>query len=1267
MKNASIQQPTALDDMDDRPMWSISTILKQKAASCWIVALSMMLGIGCNPKDIAISTEQIALKNRSVALLENGAGKGNDLDGKQLAEAAKGFVKLSKAFPNDPLGPKNLFITLLSRLQKTDQVQVPEVYASICKDIEATLASLRRLTPNLPDADFLEARYYLVLLEREMAIRSMRKAAKNENATEDILYQLAQLLFFDFESDSKVETRSLLERGTQLSPNNILLSIDYLKALALNEDAHFLTEMNRTRDLLRPILARTTSKIPALLDGAVADAEKSNWSRVLRQVSSLRNVSAPEVAFQNDLNVLEPHELEYVQLNFLASSSQAPSRGVSASKQRFELNTKFDVVDLKSKGSAIATEDFDLDSRMDLVVASGKQVEVWAWPLQPDTNTASGSSMKLMQAEIDIECTGLVLADLDKDYQFRKDQFPISALPTTAAPDAVPNPKAMLVDTDIDVVAYGEGGVRLLRNDLDKETGKRSLTAVSLSDEMRALRGVRAIASIDFDHDSDLDLIISSETGISLWSNRGDWTFGDYTAYSSLPPATTRVDSILALDLDRNVLNDFLLGTESLDHPVLLTNNLHGRYQVRDQDWNGKLAGASRATEVIDVNQDACWDILSCGKQGTRVTIMKSLRRRSWLPESTVELSRKPALGLLVTDVDNDGYSDTVVWGSSGLELFRGADDGKLIQDVAALQFDQDVLSTVAVDVDEDGDDDLICLGRDGQLHFFENRGGNDNQHLELVVRADEDGQQFPRQRCNMHGVGSLIELKSNGLYQAKIVRGTRTRFGLAQKTNADILRVLWTNGIPNNVLNVSNRSTVFDQQNLGGSCPYLYAWNGKEFEFCTDCLWAAPIGLQFAQGVAAPTREWEYLKLDGRNIAPRNGRYLLQVTEELWEAAYFDSIELMAIDHPKEIDVYTNEKVGPAELADFRVHTVEDRIKPTNVIDQTGKDVTQTVLVRDQRYTKSWQEGFNQGLVEEHWLEVDMNESQERGDSVTLFMTGWVFPTCTSLNLAMSENRLKPKLHPPSIQVPDAQGKWTEVIPYAGFPGGKTKTIAIDLTGKFLSQDHRVRVVTNMELCWDEVFWTRGPSGSLSHTEWEVPNRYRISKLPLLSADLRYRGFSELIPQKGNAPKRFEHSRVSMDSIWPPMSGNFTRFGDVMDLITNQDDIQVVMGAGDSLTLEFSSETEPMPDGWVRDFIIYNVGWDKDADLNTIHGQTVEPLPFRAMKQYPYEPDESFPSSAKHAAFLEEYQTRRLEFGTFWNQIRDSHSTASPLKFNRN
>ncbi len=843
---------------------------------------------------------------------------------------------------------------------------------------------------------------------------------------------------------------------------------------------------------------------------------------------------------------------------------------------------------------------------------------------------------------------GMVVADLDHDYQYRKETLPASPLPSTAPPDAPSSDPPRYVDTDVDLIVYGDAGLRLFKNELDKKLGKRTLVPMPISEEMSKLTQVQSVATIDFDHDSDLDLVVASKQGVTLWSNRGDWTFADFTPYSSLPPSSVVVASVLALDLDRNVLNDFLLGGDDLSKPIWLSNNLHGRYRVTDQNWKGNIEGACRAIQAIDANRDACWDLLSCGKYGTRLTLMSSPQNKNWGVDQVIELSKKPMSGLIVADWNNDGFQDAVAFGLQGMESYVGTQQGRLTNGIPVQTGTSSVRDAIALDTDRDGDEDLLCLSSDGQIRLIENSGGNTNQRVEVVIRADEDGQQRPRERCNMHGVGSLIELKAGSHYQSQIVRGTKTRFGLGQQSKVDVLRILWTNGIPNNVLDLKDQATVFDQQNLGGSCPYLYAWNGHEFAFVTDCLWAAPIGLQFAQGVSAPCREWEYLLIDSDRLKPRAGRYELQVTEELWEAAYFDSVQLIAIDHPKEVEVFTNEKVGPAELAQFKLHWVTQRKLPRAVHDQSGIDLLPVVSKRDQVFTRCWKEGFNQGLVEPHWIEVDMNDEGESTRSKTLFLTGWVFPTCTSLNLAMTENPLRPKLQPPSIQVPDEQGNWKEVIPYAGFPGGKTKTIAIEMADRFLCKDHRVRVVTNMELCWDEVFWAYAEEGAFE-------GRYRKTPLHLLSADLHYRGFSRLIPQPGNAPKRYEYKDPTRDSIWPPMSGAFTRFGDVRTLLESADDRQVVMGAGDEMTLTFSAEGLPLPSGWKRDFILYNIGWDKDADLNTIHGQSVEPLPFRSMSRYPYAPEESFPSTPLHLEYLQQYQTRYQDHGLFWNQIRDA------------
>ena len=47
------------------------------------------------------------------------------------------------------------------------------------------------------------------------------------------------------------------------------------------------------------------------------------------------------------------------------------------------------------------------------------------------------------------------------------------------------------------------------------------------------------------------------------------------------------------------------------------------------------------------------------------------------------------------------------------------------------------------------------------------------------------------------------------------------------------------------------------------------------------------------------------------------------------------------------------------------------------------------------------------------------------------------------------------------------------------------------------------------------------------------------------------------------------------------------------------------------------------------------------DGDLNTAHGQTVEPLPFHGMSRYPYGADEAYPSDPEHRRYLETYNTR--------------------------
>ena len=96
-----------------------------------------------------------------------------------------------------------------------------------------------------------------------------------------------------------------------------------------------------------------------------------------------------------------------------------------------------------------------------------------------------------------------------------------------------------------------------------------------------------------------------------------------------------------------------------------------------------------------------------------------------------------------------------------------------------------------------------------------------------------------------------------------------------------------------------------------------------------------------------------------------------------------------------------------------------------------------------------------------------------------------------------------------------------------------------------------------------------------------------------------------------------------------------------------------VVMGPGDELTVQFSVPTQNVPDGWVRDFVLYNVGWDKDANLSTVYGQSSEPYPSRSMGKYPGDVYQQTPATEEYLDWLNRYQTREYPRFQFRDAVR--------------
>ncbi len=133
-----------------------------------------------------------------------------------------------------------------------------------------------------------------------------------------------------------------------------------------------------------------------------------------------------------------------------------------------------------------------------------------------------------------------------------------------------------------------------------------------------------------------------------------------------------------------------------------------------------------------------------------------------------------------------------------------------------------------------------------------------------------------------------------------------------------------------------------------------------------------------------------------------------------------------------------------------------------------------------------------------------------------------------------------------PYLQVKDASGQWKTVIEDLGIPSGKPKTIAVDLSGKFLSSSREVRIVTNLCVYWDEIFLGENPVLPTVH----------MTRIDARRADSHFRGFSTpVIHPERKQPERFDYEHVMPLSSWNPTSGMYTRYGDVRELVTSIDD----------------------------------------------------------------------------------------------------------------
>jgi hypothetical protein len=139
----------------------------------------------------------------------------------------------------------------------------------------------------------------------------------------------------------------------------------------------------------------------------------------------------------------------------------------------------------------------------------------------------------------------------------------------------------------------------------------------------------------------------------------------------------------------------------------------------------------------------------------------------------------------------------------------------------------------------------------------------------------------------------------------------------------------------------------------------------------------------------------------------------------------------------------------------------------------------------------------------------------------------------------------------------------------------------------------------------------------------------------------LRERGFSEEI--KYGEMIAANYDTVLNDGRWKYFSGNFTKIGAVNPLLEAVDDVFVISKTGDELVLSFAALPEPAKNKKYT-FLLFADGYSKEMDINSGSPDAVLPLPFKAMKKYPYAAEEQFPMSEEKRSIYDKYTTRPVK-----------------------
>ncbi len=260
-------------------------------------------------------------------------------------------------------------------------------------------------------------------------------------------------------------------------------------------------------------------------------------------------------------------------------------------------------------------------------------------------------------------------------------------------------------DGDIDIFTAGGDGVKVYIQDGDHNFEQK------LIDDQKSER----ILLIDLDADGDQDVLVQLRDGpgVKWYENKGGMEFTGQSV------GTNEVKAFAAGDIDGDGAADIVMSTDEGGSLVLRRwlNNGSGSFTSATLNSDSKVT----AIAIGDVNDNDLQEIVTGGENGLQFW---STDDGSTWSRADIDDGKPNSTHIVIADMDGDGGNDIVTGDQGGnvVAVYNNIQHSQFQR--TEFSGDADALTVDPVDLDEDGDEDVLVAAQDdNSIYWFDNTG----------------------------------------------------------------------------------------------------------------------------------------------------------------------------------------------------------------------------------------------------------------------------------------------------------------------------------------------------------------------------------------------------------------------------------------------------------------------------------------------------------------------------------------------------------------